>query len=79
MIFSCRTRKSPSTDYTYPAWSINTMGERSELVDPGIPSEQPESRPRRESCGMCVEAKLKALGLEVPDLERDYRMSTSGA
>jgi enamine deaminase RidA (YjgF/YER057c/UK114 family) len=28
---------------------------------------------------MDVEAKLTALGLEVPDLERDYRLSTSGA
>jgi enamine deaminase RidA (YjgF/YER057c/UK114 family) len=28
---------------------------------------------------MGVEAKLKALGLEVPNLERDYRLSTSGA
>ena len=26
-----------------------------------------------------MEAKLEALGLEVPDFERDYRLSTSGA
>src|SRR5215218_363203 len=41
--------------------------------------EQPGSRPRREGHGMDVEAKLTALGLEVPDLQRDYRLSTSGA
>jgi hypothetical protein len=28
---------------------------------------------------MDVEAKLEALGLEVPDFKRDYRLSTSGA
>ncbi len=28
--------ESPSADYTYPAWAINAMGGRPEIVDPGM-------------------------------------------
>jgi aminobenzoyl-glutamate utilization protein B len=36
-LYTARPRlESPSADYTYPAWAINAMGGRPEIVDPGM-------------------------------------------